>query len=265
MNVLPMDIIFLRTLRMMETWLWRIEELVPPPVRVPFSDSFVYRYSEKSLEQALVQKIARVITGLHSARILLNHGFFQEQASIQRMIDEFDEDIMFLASGQLYGKITDLHQRFLDAFYQEEFDNPESALGSTQKRPSIPRKKIRAFISNHAASIASDMAGLDEEGLLADPSRGIEVERTLSKAYSGFVHGASPQIMNMYGGTPRSFQVSGMLGTPNEKDHREDLWNYFYRGLCSFQLITRTLGEEELAKKIEAYRFKFVEDSGKEI
>ena len=35
-----------------------------------------------------------------------------------------------------------------------------------------------------------------------DPSRGIGVARTVSKAYSGYVHAASPQIMDMYDGDP---------------------------------------------------------------
>jgi hypothetical protein len=51
---------------------------VPAPRRVQYKDSFVYRYVEKTVHQALVQKLARMVSGLHAARLLLEAGFVQE-------------------------------------------------------------------------------------------------------------------------------------------------------------------------------------------
>ena len=68
-----------------------------PPQRVPHGDAFVFRYKEKTIHQAMVQKLARVVSGLHAARLLLENGLLQEQAAVQRMLDEFHEDILFLA------------------------------------------------------------------------------------------------------------------------------------------------------------------------
>ena len=73
----------------MGAWFQRIECRVPPPQKVPYLDHFVFRYFEKTLEQAVILKLARVVTGLHSARILLNNGFLQEQAALHRMLDEY--------------------------------------------------------------------------------------------------------------------------------------------------------------------------------
>ena len=73
----------------------------------------------------------------------MEHGFFQEQAGLQRMLDELNEDILFLAFGVIFGNTTDLRQEYLVAFYEEEFDNPDSAIKSTQKQPMVPRQKIR--------------------------------------------------------------------------------------------------------------------------
>lgn len=199
----------------MEMTLAGFEQRVRAPQRVPYKDRSVFRYAERTVHQALIQKLARLLSGLHAARILLEHGFFQEQAASQRMLGEFREDIMFLSPGVLRDEMTELHRQYLDAFYEEEFDN-EDPLKATQRRPMVPRKRIRAYLGRI-------------EGIDVDPSTGIEISRTLSKAYSGFVHGASPQIMDMYGGTPGRFHVTGMLGTPLESEHRDDLWNYFYR------------------------------------
>ena len=46
----------------------------------------------------------------------------------------------------------DLHQRYLSAFYKEEFDKPD-AVSSTQKRPMIPRRKIRAYVRKSKVSV----------------------------------------------------------------------------------------------------------------
>ena len=248
-----MDALFVQCLNKMESWFSELETLVPQPVKVPYLHHFVFRYKEKSLEQALIQKLARVVTGLNSARLLLNNGFLQEQASIHRVLDEFQEDISFLSLARLMEDFTDLHQRYLDAFYEEEFDKPEDPFSSTQKRPSIPRQKIRAYIARKEA-----------ESGVGDASRGAEVTRTLSKGYSGFVHGASPQIMNMYGGLAPRFNTSGMLGTPHEYDHRRDLWNYFYRGILSFNEVAFVLKEHNLVKEIRKFSIAFQEAAGKD-
>ena len=183
---------------------------VPQPQRVPFADSFAYRYIEKTVHQAIVQKLARYVTTLRGACLLFDHGFFQEQAVLQRVMDEIQEDITFLSFGIILGKLTPLHEHYLSAFYEEEFNIATGEPGS-QDRPMVPRKKIRAYIATM-------------EGVSNNPSRGIEVTRQISKTYSGYVHAASPQVMDMYDGNPPRFHLGGMKGTERHHEHRDDLW-----------------------------------------
>jgi len=232
----------------MESTLVALEKRVAPPQRVLYKDSFHFRYAERTVQQAVVQKLARLLSGLHAARVLLEHGFFQEQAALHRMLDEFREDIMFLSLGVARQEMTDLHRQYLDAFYEEELDN-DNPLKATQHRPMISRKRIRAYLSRI-------------EGPNLDRSTRIEVSRTLSKAYSGFVHGASPQIMEMYGGNPARFHVTGMLGTPREGELRRDLWNYFYRGILAFGFTAMAFGDRALLERILQYRHEFEQRSG---
>ena len=247
---MEMDKHFLLTLKNMESTLRALEERVPPPKRVKFGDAHVFRYIERSIHQAIIQKLARIISDLHAARILLDQGFVQELGALQRMLDEFQEDVMFLSYGVIYNDLTDLHTRYLDAFYQEEFDNPEDPLASTQKRPMIPRKKIQSYLARM-------------DGVVLDPIRGVELMRTTSKTYSGFIHGASPRIMDMYGGNPPRFHVSEMLGTPRIDEHLDDLWNYFYRGIIAFALAAKAFGDDALFSSIREYLNHFEEASGK--
>ncbi len=124
-----MDTLFERCLEQMESWFRALEKQVPPPIKMPFLHHFVFRYKEKTLEQALIQKLARVVTGLHSARILLNSGFLQEQIAIHRMLDELQQDISFLSCARLDDEITELHQRYLAAFYEDNISMEHSMCG----------------------------------------------------------------------------------------------------------------------------------------
>ncbi|MDD5761179.1 MAG: hypothetical protein PHP88_01540 [bacterium] len=245
-----MDHLYNQVLDKMERTLTILEGRVPPPQRVPYKDSFVYRYVEKTLYQAIVQKLVRIVSGLHAARLLMEHGFVQEQGALQRMLDEIEEDIQFLAFAVIFDRFTPLHQEYLDAFYEEEFD-AETALESTQKRQLIPRRRIRAYLAS-------------TDGAPLDPGRATEVSRTIHKTYSGYVHAASPHIMEMYGGSPPHFHTSGMAGTTLQQGHREDIWNYFYRGILSFVFSAKVFGDEELCQQLNEFAREFAKQSGED-
>ena len=246
-----MDRLYDQALQMMRHAFGALSRKVGEPEREPMGDGYVYRYKEKSIYQAIIQKLARLVTGLQAVSLLIRVGLLQEQAALQRTLDEFEEDIVFLCFGIIFGEVTDLHQEYLAAFYEEEFDNPESAISSAQKRPMIPRKKIRAFNSR-------------DRGTGYDQSSTIEVGKTISKTYSGYVHGASPQLMELYFGSPPRFHLSGGKDSPFYEDHREDLLNYYYRSILSFAFSAKAFGEQALFQKIHDFSGKFAVASGRE-
>lgn len=222
---------------------------MPPPQAVPWKNEFVFRHVEKSVQQALVQKLARVVSALHAIDVLLLNGFVQEQGVLNRTLDEIGEDISFLAAAVTNDTVTDLHKQYLEAFFAEEFDNPESPIDSTQIRNYPPRKKIRAYLVRVLG-----------EGL--NPSKTLDASETVSKTYSGFVHAASPQIMDMCGGDPPRFHIAGMNGTPRVAEHVEDAWNYYYRGLLDVVVVAKALGDAELEDQLTKYIAEFEAASG---
>lgn len=235
----------------MEKTLRVFERGVPSPQAMPSLESFAFRYVEKTIHQALVQKLARIVSGLHAARLLMEHGFVQEQAALQRMLDELQEDTTFLCLAVLNGDRTELHEKYLAAFYEEEFDS-DSAIDSSQKRPMVSRAKIRAYIARAEAEANPDQG------------RGIEAARTIHKLYSGYVHAASPQVMEMYFGNPPIFHVRGMQGTLRQHEHRDDLWNYFYRSIIAFGFCAEAFGSRELFDKIHEFTKLFAAQAGKD-
>jgi hypothetical protein len=196
----------------------------------------------------MIQKVARVVSGLHAARLLCEQGLLQEQSAIQRMLDEFHEDIWFLAMAVINKEITPLHHKYLDAFYQEEFDPITGK--SLLKRDMVSRKKIRAYL-----------ARLPQQP--KDPSSAVTLSHTIHSAYSGFIHGASPQIMDMVGGNPPRFHINGMAGTPRHDGHRHDLYNPFFRSIVSFAIVAKAFGDEELFQELRAWLLEFDKLSGR--
>jgi hypothetical protein len=216
-----------------------LEAPVPAPIAIEQGEGFVLRYKEEHqcLELAIVQKLARYISGLNASLLLLESGFTQELGAIFRTLDEFQEDIAFLALPIIGGtEFSDTHKKYLEHFFQEEFDNPDNAILSTQKRDGIPRKKIWSAIAN------SGKAGLN-------PHDHRELSRTISQAYSGYVHGASCHICEMVGGDPLRYFLSGMAGTYRQAEFAYNYWDYAYRGLIAVVLSAKALDNADIVKK----------------
>ena len=119
---------YLKTITVLSNAFRRLEKQVPSPQLIPYRDGFVYRFVEQTLQQAILLKFARIVTGLQAVDVLLNAGLLQEMAATCRMLDEISEDIHFLAVPLTNDQITELHHRYLRGFWAEEFALLESTL-----------------------------------------------------------------------------------------------------------------------------------------
>jgi hypothetical protein len=203
----------------------RLEAQVPAPAKLPYKDGFIVRYVDKTPLQALLQKFARQISGLHALDLLLLNGFLQEQGVIQRTLDDIDEDILFVALALISGDWTDHHTRYLEDFWSED------PIGA------VKRDKIKAYVNR--------------TGGLPDTSSANATGRDLFRAYSGYVHAASVNVVDMCAGEPMTYHLAGMRDSPLYRDHLDDAWNYFYRGLTSSVFVAQAFGYEEL--RVERY------------
>ena len=131
-----MDQTYEQALKYMEGTVHELAKHVPKPKRISTKNGFVFRYVEKSIHQAIVQKLARLVSTLYATRHLLNGGFVQEVGALKRILDEIQDDILFLLSG--INDLTPLQRKFLGAFFADEFD-ADTALESTQKRRMVRR------------------------------------------------------------------------------------------------------------------------------
>lgn len=242
--------LYLETLPVLHRAFHVLENKIEKPAFVKRGTYYVFRYKNQTIQAAVIQKLARLISGLQASLLLIQGGFVQELGVIFRTLDEFNEDIIFLCQAIRTGEMTGLQQEYLKSFYQEEFDLPDNPLLSEQKRPTILRKRIHAAIANISESETN-------------PSDTKEIHRTLSQTFSGYVHGASGHIMEMYGGDPPRYFLTGMIDTSRIASCAETTFHHFHRGLMSAMFVSCSFGEQKLLQDLYVFRDYFEKKSGR--
>ena len=76
----------------------KLEAPIPPPVPTQLGSHIGLRYNIHRMEIAIIQKLARCISGLNASLLLLEAGYTQELGALFRTLDEFHEDKAFLPS-----------------------------------------------------------------------------------------------------------------------------------------------------------------------
>lgn len=228
----------------------RLSKAVPPPKLIEVTKGYPgWRYLEKTPKQAIVVKLARLLSALHAAKVLLDAGLVLDVGAIKRVIDETVEDVIFVARVLADKTLPAQHERFLKEFWQEEFeDSPNDELRNLE-RDRVPRKKIRAF---NASLPGSNL----------DPETRQKVDSVISKTYSGYIHGAAVHTMEIYGGKDPKFHVSGMKNTSPWIAQSNDMPNYFYRAVCAFGIVAGSFEDQELLDEILKFRDKLEQAFG---
>lgn len=210
-------------------------ESIPSPVPQQVSGLRAHRYSERTAQQACYLKFTRYVSNLAAGKLLAENGFFQELCVLQRALDEIHEDILYLAL-PFFGleKPVD-YIRYLEIFWEEEPSFKEFS-AHQRNRDQVPRKKIRAFISQGINSERPD-------------HQAIMVSKYISRLLSGYVHCAAPQCLEQYDPGQDTFRVSGYPDSPLSEDHFHDFENQFFRGVLNVFYVARALGVDRLEKE----------------
>ena len=212
------------TLKDLENIFHKMSTKIEAPIFVDIGGIHQWRYEKVSESLVCFLKGVKIISTLNASMVLLKSGYAQEIGALCRMADDYFNEIMFLLIPQDGDKFSQHQIQFLNDFFQEEFDKPTDPFGSTQKRANVPTKKIHAAFGKVSKS---ELNSSDAQELL----------RTTHQALSGYVHGAYPCIMEMYGGvTPH---LSGMSGTPGNKGTQYLIMLSSVHGQISKSSITR--------------------------
>lgn len=226
--------LFATTLASLEAALRELEQAVPPPQPISYKDGHIVRYREKQIQQAVVVKVAQLVSGLNASLPLLVGGHIYELGILKRTLDECDEAILLLSCGVLYGRER-VHDEYLNWFFYDYFEDP-----SFETKPGeVPRKKIRNYLLR--APISQDV-----------PRDAGKAMRLLMQSFSGYVHGASIPLMELV--SPKmKLEVRGMARTARQIEHGQELWSYFFRGTQSTAIACQALGRSDLFEALRDY------------
>jgi hypothetical protein len=72
--------------------------------------------------------------------------------------------------------------------------------------------------------------------------------------YSGFVHGASVHILDLYDWDRQRFALAGLENTPVRQSYIADAANYPFRVLACAVAVARRLGLQEIAEEFDCKR-----------
>jgi hypothetical protein len=211
-------------------------EGVPPPQKIQIENCFTYRYVEQTLEQVIVQKLARIVTGLRSAQILISHGFLQEAATLQRSVDEAQEDITFLIYGRIADKCTKDHEIYLKSFWSD----------SAESKAALPRPRIRDFIAEAEATLINGSADAVVKPI-----------KQIYAVYSGYAHASSVHVMELFDGNPPTWRLQGNVGSRLHMDHLSDIRNQYFRGLTAFAIAALLFDQPVLFKNLMEFAESF--------
>ncbi|RWL86990.1 MAG: hypothetical protein EOR67_09340 [Mesorhizobium sp.] len=217
----------------------RLSEGVLPPQKVEHPKGFSWRYKEQTVQQALLLKLFRLTSNLDAARVLLSLGKVMECGALKRLIDEANDDILFMAAPLLGHPKEDIHDEYLRYFWEEEFDVPGEPMKSSQKRGMVRRDKIQAY---NARLISPK-----------DPSTAKKVDSSIFKTYSGYIHGHSQHIMDAYDG--KEFHIRIEPGMRPYDATLENFLSYPYRCVMASSFIANAFGDGAVQERLmSAYR-----------
>lgn len=238
-----------KTTATLEVYFEQLLRHVEQPIFVKDKTYPRWRFPNEGVAEAVLLKGARIISALNALIHLLRSGHVQEMYVICRTMDDFFVEIAFLLEGFPNEDLSVTQRKFLDDFYQEEFDRPENPFESTQKRNTVSRKKMYASMGRTLSDIV-------------DPQHGQELFRTIGQTNSGYVHGAYPHIMELYGGNPPKFHLDGMLNTPKEEEAIQNSKHYFYRGIQALMFIALAFQNPSVFDDLKKLRDEFEKETG---
>ncbi len=213
-----------------------LEGRVPAPVPTTVYGRIYPRYRERTAHQAAVQKLARYLSGLKALLLLVSNRLLQEDAVIKRTLDEVGEDLLFLVFPATTTEEEALKSKYLEAFYQEEYatDAPPS-MDTMQSRYLPKRRKIREYLNRRQGTVP----------------QGEKASASVYQGYSGYVHSASPHLMEMVSFSGFTFDLGGIGDLDLFESHVADVVNYFVRGSLAVAALAGVLGDAEMYRKFK--------------
>lgn len=239
------DSIALPTIRHLEETVHEISSILPD---LEFIDDSLYqrfRYKEPDARHVCLLMAVRVVSSLNASICLWASGHVQEMGVIARTTYEFLNNIMFMTETPFGEPLPTQQQRFLEDFLKEEVSDPARPFDNPVVRETVPRSKIVASIARTLTAINPH----DQSKMLSQ----------LENVFSGYVHGAYPHVMELCGGDPPCFHMTGLLDTPKIPEWQKSLNEQLHRATVVIGCLCHHFGMHDRFIELKRVRDGFEE------
>lgn len=197
-----------------------------------------YRFANPGARHFCLLKAVRAVSGLNAALSLAEKGFNQEICVLIRTIVECTSHIEFILAGFEEGELGAKQREFLDAYFSDFRRNEVADF----RRAKLVQKNVHDVVGNKMDKNFHEIEHVENPTV----SGASQKMSNIYLAYSNYVHGRYPEIMDMYGGSPGHFHLTGMLGTRKDAE--------------SFQFIECFVESVSLVLRAMIYEFEMVDE-----
>jgi hypothetical protein len=208
-----------------------VQRLIPPLKRGNPNEEW-WQYAHPSSAHFQVLKAVRAVSAINAFAIMHQHNFTQEGGAILRIIDQSLDEIMYVIEAHQTGEPTKGQQRIVDTFFGESVPTAEEFADGLPNPTYTSRREIRASVARFLSP--------------SDPSQYSKMSQSTDRILDGYVHGYYPQIMELYHGGKKQFQ---MRGTGSERHLESERNHYFYAISNALAVVACLAAENDMLEQ----------------
>ncbi len=169
-----------------------------------------FRFDKPELLHFCLLRGARIVSALNASIELGRRGYSQEIAVLLRTCIEYCSQVDFmLASRDANGNLSPDASAYLSSFFEDSFRTSDGK----RKRLKLVQEKVHQIIGAHLDKFAETDNVKPADQLLSN----------VYLTFSYYVHARYPESMDLYGGCPGRFHLSGMSNTPKDGENLQIL------------------------------------------
>tara|TARA_R110002110_G_scaffold387330_1_gene599158 strand:+ start:563 stop:1237 length:675 start_codon:yes stop_codon:yes gene_type:complete len=162
----------------------------------------VFEYADHSPIVVVILKLLRAVHGLYAMESLRASGLFIDFGATIRMVNDCVEEVYFILEAYPKAPSTNVTQ-FVNGFFEHSIDNYLDATTEPVARNKIRNAVVRVLHNGNQ-----------------DEATRVRVEH-IYKTFCGYIHANYVHIMEVYGGSLPSFNLSGVPSL-NQREIRKE-------------------------------------------
>lgn len=195
-------------------------------------EHYGYRFGRPDFRHFCLLKAVRVVSALNASILLARGGYTQEVGVLMRTLTECATHIEYvLDCRDNAGNLEPAVEKYVNDYFADFARNSAADF----KRAQVPQRSVNERLGDTLDNIAR------ASGDIGDRTPAGERYSNIYRTFSQYVHAKYPEVMDLYGGTPGHFHLSGMSGTPKDQENLQTIGTFIDTASITFRLMVSHL------------------------